>query len=100
MPQRGGYRRGQHLVNCSRCSMSYYESQTAQEWTGDIVCKGAGTRDCYEPRSSIDFIRSVVDQQGVQNARTRNNIGLNGASLSLPSDLYVQGGYMAPGYVV
>lgn len=77
--------------------MTYYSSQTTKEWTGDIVCKGSGTRDCYEVRNPVDFIRSVVDQQGVQNVRTRNNIGLNGATLS--SDLYVDGGYITPGYV-
>lgn len=77
--------------------MTYYESQTAEEWTGDIVCKGAGTRNCYEVRHPLDFIRSTVDQQGVMNARTRNNIGLGGATLS--ADLYVDGGYVTPGYV-
>ena len=71
MPIRNGYRKGLHLVTCERCASTYYSDQVATEWNGALVCKGAGTRDCWEPRNIIDSFRSKPDDSSVKNARPR-----------------------------
>ena len=63
---------GLHLVTCERCAATYYSDQVATEWNGALVCKGAGTRDCWEPRHIIDSFRSKPDDSSVENARPRN----------------------------
>ena len=66
MPIRNGYHAGLHLVSCDRCSNTYYSNQVEKEWNGLLVCKGAGTRDCWEPRQIIDSFRSRPDDSSVE----------------------------------
>lgn len=58
-----GYVHGQWNALCDRCGFKYKSGQMSKEWTGLMVCKGAGTNDCWEPRSSQEFVRGKVDRQ-------------------------------------
>lgn len=50
-------------IECSRCGFDFHEYQIRKEWTGDMVCFGAGTNECWEPRHDQDFVRGVRDKQ-------------------------------------
>jgi len=77
--------------------MTYYDDQTRQEWTGAIVCHGAGTRGCWEPRHPVDFIRSSRDLHGVQDARLRGAVDANGTTIAVGNRYWVDG-YAADDY--
>lgn len=98
MPIRNGYRKGLHLVTCERCAATYYSDQVATEWNGALVCKGEGTRDCWEPRHIMDSFRSKPDDSSVENARPRNMTTVYGTD---PFTLgYVEGGYWMANYTL
>ena len=96
MPIRNGYRMGLHLVTCERCAATYYSDQVAVEWNGALVCKGAGTRDCWEPRHIIDSFRSKPDDSSVENARPRNMTDVYGNDPNIFG--YTEGTYWIVGY--
>ena len=96
MPIRNGYRMGLHLVTCERCAATYYSDQVATEWNGALVCKGAGTRDCWEPRHIIDSFRSKPDDSSVENARPRNMTDVYGNDPNIFG--YTEGTYWIVGY--
>jgi hypothetical protein len=96
MPIRNGYRKGLHLVTCERCAATYYSDQVATEWNGALVCKGAGTRDCWEPRHIIDSFRSKPDDSSVENARPRSFTSFDGTNPFAIS--YAEGTYWFIGY--
>ena len=98
MPIRNGYRKGLHLVTCERCASTYYSDQVATEWNGALVCKGAGTRDCWEPRNIIDSFRSKPDDSSVENARPRNMTDVYGNDPNIFG--YTEGTYWILGYTL
>ncbi len=61
---------------CDRCGGTFLDQYKAVEWTGAVVCRGAGTRDCWEPRHPQDFVRTLLEDQSVEHARTRNTIAI------------------------
>lgn len=61
---------------CDRCGGTFSDRYKAVEWTGAIVCRGAGTHDCWESRHPQDFVRTLREDTSVQNARTRNTIAI------------------------
>ena len=76
MPIRSVYRKGLSLATCSRCSATYYSDQIVKEWNGALVCKGEGTRGCWEPRHIIDSFRSKTDNPSVEDARPRKTVDI------------------------
>ena len=48
---------------CMRCGGTYLNHQISLEWTGLRVCRGGGTRDCWEPRHPQEFVRGKADKQ-------------------------------------
>ena len=98
MPIRNGYRKGLHLVTCERCAATYYSDQVATEWNGALVCKGAGTRDCWEPRHIIDSFRSKPDDSSVENARPRNMTDVYGNDPNIFG--YTEGTYWILAYTL
>ena len=50
------YKKGDHWVECDRCSIVIRASKAKKEWTGLVVCP-----DCWEPRHPQDFVKSVPD---------------------------------------
>ena len=58
-----GFRLGQFKAECQRCSSWYHSSKLKREWTGLRVCRGPGTKECWEPRHPLDFVRGVKDRQ-------------------------------------
>lgn len=54
------YKSGDWLVICDSCSKKLKASQTKERWDGFRVCSG-----CWEPRHSMDFIRSRADKISV-----------------------------------
>ena len=61
---------------CDRCGGVFSDKHKAVEWTGAIVCKGPGTRNCWEPRHPQDFVRSLHGDITVRDARVRSNIAI------------------------
>lgn len=66
--------RGDHKVQCDRCGRIYYNTQVTMDGydKGLIVCRGAGTRNCYDPPHPQDFVRGRNEEVGVENARPFN----------------------------
>lgn len=54
------------LAICDRCGFEYRHGQLRKEWTGLMVCHGAGTNDCWEPRHPQELVRGVRDDQGIR----------------------------------
>lgn len=54
---------------CDRCGFKYLNTQTRKEWTGLMVCFGAGTNACWEPQHPQDFVRGVKDNEAVPDPR-------------------------------
>ncbi len=81
------YKHGQHKFQCDRCGRTYWSENKAIEWTGAVVCVGPGTSECWEPRHSQDFVRSIEEQVAVSNTRERT---LQAAGASK----YVEDGYV------
>ena len=50
---------------CQRCGSKYKAHQITKEWTGLLVCKGPGTKECFDHRNPQDFVRSRTDKQTV-----------------------------------
>ena len=48
---------------CQRCGGVYLNTQLSMEWTGLRVCRGGGTRGCWEPRHPQEFVRGKADEQ-------------------------------------
>lgn len=78
-----GYKPGRHRVQCDRCGASYLDDKVVTEWTGAVVCRGPGTRNCWEPRHSQDMVRARADDSSVDNARPR--------TIQYISDVYPNG---------
>lgn len=57
------YVQGAWLAICQRCGSQFLNHQISREWTGLLVCRGAGTRNCYEDRHPQDFVRGKADKQ-------------------------------------
>jgi hypothetical protein len=65
-----------HKFQCDRCGGIFHDHQKAVEWTGAVVCRGSGTRGCWESRHPQDFVRSLSEDQTAPNARSRNVVGI------------------------
>lgn len=81
-------------MQCERCGAVYLDDKIKREWTGSLVCFGAGTRNCWEPRHPQEWVKAPPAELSVQEARPRQ---LDDGTVSnvLP---YVEGGYWYPGY--
>ena len=64
----------EHKFQCDRCGGIYYDHQTAMDGyeTGAVVCRGPGTRNCYDPDHPLKYVRSRPDDPAVENARPLN----------------------------
>lgn len=60
---RNTYKHGDYLAICDRCGFEWYASQLAKEWTGLMVCRGAGTNDCWEARHPQELVKGRKDRQ-------------------------------------
>jgi hypothetical protein len=69
MARKHYYKAGRNLVVCDRCGGVYPSNSIKKEWTGALVCDGAGTRDCYEARHPMDYFRTKGELISVQEAR-------------------------------
>lgn len=63
MDGRDTYQHGSWNVVCDRCGAEYKAHQLSKEWTGLMVCRGPGTRGCWEPRHPQDFAKGRKDNQ-------------------------------------
>ena len=72
-----------HKFQCQRCGAIYYSDKKAIEWTGAIVCRGPGTRNCWEPRHAQDFVRARTEDTSVEHASPFNWVSV--------SDVYPNG---------
>lgn len=63
-------RLGENLSQCDYCGMVYYSSQIRKNWKGEMVCYGPGTRNDWEQRNTVDFIRSLKDSPGIKDTYT------------------------------
>jgi hypothetical protein len=54
------------LAICDRCGFQYDLTQLRKEWTGLMVCHGAGTNNCWEHRHPQEFVRGVRDDQVIR----------------------------------
>lgn len=54
---------GQWNAICDRCGCKYKSGKMRKEWTGKMVCRGADTNDCWEPRHPQDLVRGRADNQ-------------------------------------
>ena len=66
---RNEYKHRSWNVICDRCGSKYKAHQVATEWTGLLVCRGPGTKNCYDHRNPQDFVRSRKDTQKVPYTR-------------------------------
>ena len=57
---RSGYKLGDWLARCDRCSDVLYASQLKKEWTGWRVCDS-----CWEPRHPQEFLKGHPDASNV-----------------------------------
>lgn len=57
------FEHGQWNAVCDRCGFEFKARQLSKEWTGLMVCRGAGTNDCWEPRHPQESVRGRVDKQ-------------------------------------
>lgn len=57
------YESGTWNVACPRCGFQYKARQLRMEWTGQRVCSGEGTNDCYEDRHPQEAVRGRADKQ-------------------------------------
>ena len=73
------YVHGAWNVICDRCGQEYKSHELAKEWTGLMVCRGAGTNNCYETRHPQDFVQGRKDRQAPRWVRPE------------PADSFVQG---------
>lgn len=60
------WKQGSWNVICDRCGEKKKAEEVRQDWQGFIVCSS-----CYEPRHSLDFIRTKTDKQSVPFSRPR-----------------------------
>lgn len=51
----------QYNVICDRCGFKYKNWQLRKEYSGFMVCFGAGTNKCWEPRHPQEFVKGVPD---------------------------------------
>jgi len=54
------YKSGDWNLICDVCSIKIKASESKKRWDGFIVCKG-----CWEPRHSMDFIRTRKEKISV-----------------------------------
>lgn len=52
---------------CQRCGFEFNLSALKREWTGLLVCHGADSNDCWDPRQPQDYVRGVADRQSIKN---------------------------------
>lgn len=57
------YEHGQWNAVCDRCGFEYKARHLRKEWTGLMVCHGAGTNGCWEVRHPQDFVKGRPDRQ-------------------------------------
>lgn len=57
------YRHGSWNVVCDRCGFEFKSHALAKEWTGLMVCRGAGTNNCWERRHPQDAVKGKKDRQ-------------------------------------
>ena len=57
------YEHGRWNVICDRCGFKYKSRQVRREWTGLMVCSGAGTSNCWEERHPQEKLRARADKQ-------------------------------------
>jgi hypothetical protein len=60
------FKAGSHNVICDCCGFKFKREQVKKDWQGFLKCS-----TCYEPRHSLDFLRSVPERPGVIDARPR-----------------------------
>ncbi len=75
----------EHNFICDRCGFLYKSHNKRKEWTGLIVCKGAGTNNCWEPRHPQDFVRARAEENAVKESRPDSDPKYIG------TDIYVNG---------
>lgn len=63
------YEAGQWDAICDRCGFRFKSRQLKREWTNLMVCTGAGTNECWEPRHPQEFLRGKTDRQATPWAR-------------------------------
>lgn len=66
MTNRNFFRAGSHYFICDVCGFKYHAEEKRLRWDNAVVCP-----ECYEPRHSLDFIRTREDRQTVSNAKPR-----------------------------
>lgn len=59
------FKQGDYNRICDKCGLKVKASETAEEWTGSIVCADG----CFEDRHPQDFVRGVFDDQRVDKPR-------------------------------
>lgn len=80
---------GDSNAQCDLCGVDYKRSKMRKMWTGTLRCFGPGTTNCWEPRQPQDFVRGVVDRQGLRDPRPQN---IHFLPLACPDKIEVTGG--------
>jgi len=62
-PGSEGHVAGAWNAICDRCGWAFKSHSLRREWTGLMVCCGAGTNDCWEPRHPQEFVKGRADKQ-------------------------------------
>lgn len=57
------YEHGTWNAVCDRCGFVFKAYNLRLEHTGKRVCSGGGTNNCWEPRSSQEYVKARVDRQ-------------------------------------
>ena len=50
-------------VICPRCGFKYKREALRREWTGEYVCHGGGTNNCWDQRHPQEYVRGRLDRQ-------------------------------------
>lgn len=73
------FKPGLHKVQCDRCGGIYYSNQVTFDGysEGLVVCRGPGTRNCYDPKHPQDYVRARPEDIAVPNARPFNWVSID-----------------------
>ena len=74
------WKQGSWNVICDRCGQKLKAEEVREDWQGFIVCN-----PCYEPRHSLDFLRTKIDKQTVPYSRPRSeDVFVNVPYITIP----------------